>query len=92
MEVENGKFVDTFSTKEDMYLHFINWKRKMEYSEIVYNEDPRFFYVSFEGLHYSKYSFMQTSFRAIINYFNGYYSILFKRRFRKKIIHLKNKI
>ena len=79
---DKGKLVDNFSNKEVMYLHFINWKRMMKYSEIAYKDDPEKFYISFNGMHYKRYSLFKKLQRTFINILNGYY-VKERRRKRK---------
>ncbi|WP_410004682.1 DUF6625 family protein [Aequorivita nionensis] len=74
LELKNGKPVN-----EVMYLHFINWKRTMKYSEIKYEDNPTQFYISYIGLHYKLHSEIQKIFRRIKNIYNGYYVREYRR-------------
>src|SRR5690606_6658265 len=42
LELKNGKPIN-----EVMYLHFINWKRTMKFSEIKWQDNPQQFYISY---------------------------------------------
>ena len=83
---EEGKVKDAITKKEVMYLHFINWKRTMKYSEIAYKDDAEKFYISFNGMHYKRHSLFKKLQRTFINILNGYYV---KERRRKRKVWLK---
>lgn len=68
LELKNGKPVD-----EIMYLHFINWKRTMQYCEVEYNVNPRQFYISYNGIHYNTNSSIAKAFNGFNYFFNGYW-------------------
>lgn len=81
----DGKMINTQTQEEVMYLHFINWKRTMKYSEIIYSDKPQQFYISYSGMHYNLHSKFKHCYNNISNVFNGYY-INEKRRYRKNKI------
>ncbi|WP_417237413.1 DUF6625 family protein [Bizionia paragorgiae] len=70
---------------EYMYLHFINWKRTMTFSEIKFQDKPAQFFISYNGMHYQPHSQLAKIFNGFKNLFNGYYVILFRKRLVKKI-------
>ena len=79
---ENGKMICLKTNQNVMYLHFINWKRTMQYSEVLYRDQPDFFYISFNGMHYQLHSIIQRRKRDFINIFKGY-NIQEKQRIRR---------
>ena len=68
--------------KEYMYLHFINWKKHMIGSEVIYLDNPSQFYISFNKIHFIPHSNFTKKIRSIINIFNGYW-VNDRRRIRK---------
>lgn len=80
LEIENGKVKG-----EVMYLHFINWKRTMKYSKVLYKQNPKLFYISFIGIHYHTHSLFNKYARRLVNLFNGYYVILKRKQLMKRI-------
>ncbi len=88
----NGKVLDISNNVEAMYLHFINWKRTMNYNEIIYDENPSHFYISYNGIHYKQHAKLKKALNRFKNIFNGYW-IKEKRRYKKlKFISLKKRI
>ena len=81
LEIKNGKPID-----EVMYLHFINWKRTLKYSEVRYNDEPKQFLISYNGMHYFRHSDWAILLNSIKNWFNGY-----EVRMRRKKLFLKLK-
>lgn len=84
---KKGKIFDLFDTnkKEYMYLHFINWKRTMKFSEIKWRDNPQIFYISNTGMHYQTHSVFEIHLNRFKNLYNGYYAILGRKRFLKKL-------
>ena len=82
---ENGKMINTFSNKEVMYLHFINWKKTMKDCEVNYLDQSIKFYISYSKIHYYKHNFFQIKVNTFKNYFDGYYVKLWKKKKRKKV-------
>lgn len=80
LEVKNGEPIN-----EVMYLHFINWKRTMKFSEINYIEQPNEFYISYNGIYYNAHSGFAKAMNGVKNLFAGYYALLFRKRILKKI-------
>lgn len=87
-----GKMMDTQTGEEVMYLHFINWKRTMKYCEVKYEDDPRQFYISFDGIHYKKHGAFQKYIRRFINVFDGYGAQQYRRIKKKKFKSLLKRI
>lgn len=67
LELKNGKPIN-----EVMYLHFINWKRTMKYSEIRYIDNPEQFYISYPSMHYKPHSGFAKVLNGFTNLFDGY--------------------
>ncbi|TQD33812.1 DUF6625 family protein [Haloflavibacter putidus] len=89
---DNGKMLNTQTGEEVMYLHFINWKKKMHFSQINFSDAQSFFYISFNGIHYKKNSKLKKKIQFFLNSFMGYY-IKEKRRLRiKKLKKIKHRI
>ncbi|UKM63648.1 hypothetical protein GSB9_00191 [Flavobacteriaceae bacterium GSB9] len=89
---QHGKMINTQTHEDVMYLHFINWKRTLRYCEVKYKDNPKAFYVSYNGMHYHAHTKAQLLLNAIKNVFNGYY-VKEKRRVRKrKVMRLLKKI
>lgn len=84
---QDGKLIDNITQEEVMYLHFINWKRTMKYSEVCYKDDPQLFYISFNGMHYQLHTSAQKIWRNFVNFFDGYEV---KRRRRKQKTKIKS--
>ncbi|MAM29031.1 MAG: hypothetical protein CMC13_08410 [Flavobacteriaceae bacterium] len=80
LELKNGKPI-----KEVMYLHFINWKRTMNYCKVEYKEHPKQFYISYNGIHYKQNSKISQILNDFKNLFNGYYALQKRKRLLKKI-------
>ncbi|WP_417371375.1 DUF6625 family protein [Gelidibacter japonicus] len=89
---EKGKIYDLYdiNKKEYMYLHFINWKRTMKFSEIKWQDNPQQFYISYTGMHYKPHSAFEILLNRFKNLYNGYYTILFRKRLEKKLKKLIN--
>lgn len=85
---QNGKMINTKTDEEVMYLHFINWKRTMKYSEVKYLDNPDQFFISYNGMHYRPHNAIAMGRNWLANNFNGYYIRLKRKRFRKKSIKL----
>ena len=51
-----GQVINTKTNEEVMYLHFINWKRTMKFSEVEYDKELNDFYISHTGMHYEPFS------------------------------------
>ncbi len=80
LELKNGKPIN-----EVMYLHFINWKRRMKCSEIKYQDQPQQFYISYTGMHYKKHSDFTKTLNEFRNLFDGYNVREYRRIKKKKI-------
>lgn len=80
LELKNGKPIN-----EVMYLHFINWKRTMKYSEVNYDDQPKQFYISYSGMHYEPHTNFIKNVNSIKNLFDGY-RVRESRRIRRKKI------
>lgn len=87
LELKNGQIIN-----EVMYLHFINWKRTMEYCEVDYNDNPNQFYISYKGMHYDTHSYFSKVFNELKNLYNGYYVLLRRIKLKKKIKSLKKRV
>ncbi len=72
---KNGSVYDLYdiNKKEYMYLHFINWKVTMKFCEIDYLDQPKQFYISYNGVHYKINSSIVKSFNGFKVFFNGYW-------------------
>lgn len=82
---KNGKVLNTKTGEEVMYLHFINWKRSMNYSKVQYEDNPQAFYISYNGMHYKPHKishFVKNNFK---NTFYGYYINEWIRKQRKRL-------
>ncbi|PZW39060.1 hypothetical protein LX95_02200 [Mesonia algae] len=84
---QEGKLINNITQEEVMYLHFINWKRTMRYSEVCYKDDPQRFYISFNGMHYQLHTSAQKMWRNFANVFYGYYM---KEKRRKQKLKFKS--
>ncbi|HLU84260.1 MAG TPA: DUF6625 family protein [Vicingaceae bacterium] len=80
LELKNGKPVN-----EVMYLHFINWKRTMKFSEVYYSNNFEQFYISYIGIHLKSHSDFRIMLNSLKNIFVGYEKRMFRKRFFKKI-------
>jgi len=91
LELKNGEPVD-----EVMYLHFINWKRTMKYSEIKFQDNPSQFYISCTGIHYQPHSGFVKMLNGVKNFFDGYYLREYRRikkmKFKSLIKRVKRKL
>ncbi len=89
---QKDKIYDLYAPtkKEHMYLHFINWKRTMRFSEIKWQDNPQQFYISYTGMHYKPHSAFEILLNRFKNLYNGYYKILFRKRLVKKLKKLIN--
>ena len=83
---KNGKLINTKTQEEVMYLHFINWKRTIKFSEVQYDKELKDFHVSYKRIHYQPFSNFRLVFNDFKNLFFGFY-----KRERKRIIMLKFK-
>jgi hypothetical protein len=81
----DGQLLNTKTQEEVMYLHFINWKRTMSFSEVNYTEDPKSFYVSYLGMHYKPFSKLRLRLNAVKNVFFGYNIRMKRKKIQKKI-------
>lgn len=79
--LKNGKY-----TNEVMYLHFINWKKTLKYSEVKYKDNPSQFYISYSGIHYKPHNLFQNIWNNSVNIFNGYYKKEWRRIFKMKLL------
>jgi len=66
--------------KEIMYLHFMNWKNLMTFSEVNYTNKVDSFYISYTGIHLNLFPFLVESYHNFKNYFFGFY---FSRKVKK---------
>ncbi|WP_417861547.1 DUF6625 family protein [Winogradskyella sediminis] len=91
LEVKNEEPIN-----EVMYLHFINWKRTMKYSEVSYLDNPKQFYISYNGMHYITHTTFSKAFNEIKNFFDGYYRResrrIKKRKFDKLLKRIRRKL
>lgn len=89
---QEGKMINTKNGQEVMYLHFINWKRTMKFSEVKYIYNPEHFYVSYNGMHYRKHSILAKKWNNFTNLFDGF-NVRERNRVRKhKIKFLQKRI
>ena len=79
---KDGKMIDVQTNNEIMYLHFINWKPTMKFSEIKFAKKSSFFYISYTGIHYNLHSKGIRFLNYLKNLLNGYW-INEKRRYKK---------
>jgi hypothetical protein len=89
---KEGQLTNTQTGKEVMYLHFINWKRTMRLSEVSYQDKPKPFYISYQGLHYQKYSNFKLILNTFKNVFFGYYKEQNRRLLKLKIKSLNKRL
>lgn len=91
LEIEGGNPIN-----EVMYLHFINWKRTMKYSEVKYADFPQQFYISYNGMHYKPHMTLIKLVNRFKNLFVGYRVKEYKRiknnKFRSVVKRIKRKI
>lgn len=90
---KNGKIFDLYSdtNKEYMYLHFINWKRTMKYSDAKYSDTFDDFYISYSGIHFKKHTNLSVLINRVIIFFDGYHARLKRRNFKIKYFSLKKR-
>jgi hypothetical protein len=81
---DNGNLINTKTNQEVMYLHFINWKRTMRFCEVNYIDKPKYFYVSYIGMHYRPFSKLRLKLNDLKNLVFGYKVRLKKLKYRKK--------
>ena len=89
---KNGKMINTKTNEEVMYLHFINWKRTLKFSEIKYDKELRDFYVSYKGMHYQPFSSLRLVFNDFKNLFFGYEKKESRRKLKLKFRSLKKRV
>ncbi len=89
---DNGRMLNTKTNEEVMYLHFINWKRTMEFAEVTYTDTKRQYYISYKGIHYQQHSPIQQLFNNLKNLFQGYYVKEGQRLRKRKINSLKKRV
>jgi hypothetical protein len=65
--------------EEIMYLHFMVWKYKMFFSEVLY-PNYKSFYISYKGIHYLPFAWYKKLYFNTKNYFFGFY---FSKRIKK---------
>lgn len=87
LELKDGEPIN-----EVMYLHFINWKRTMKFSEVEYSDQPKQFYISYKGMHYKPHSGFIQSLNGFKNLYGGYYVLLRRIRVKKRIVKLKKRV
>lgn len=68
--------------KEYMYLHFITWKRTMQFCEVKFKENSQDFYISYIGVHFNEHSKFLHILNDIKNLYNGLW-VRERRRIRK---------
>ncbi len=71
---------------EHMYLHFINWKTTMLYSEVNHSVGSSNFYISYIGIHNNQHNELQKIVNDFKNIFNGYYKKEWRRIFKKRVL------
>ena len=89
---KDGQLMNIKTKEEVMYLHFINWKRTMKFSEIEYDKDLNDFYVSYLGMHYKPFSNLRLIFNDFKNLFFGYHKEQNRRAKMLKLKSLKKRI
>lgn len=82
---KEGQLINTKTNEEVMYLHFINWKRTMNFCEISYTDAPKPFYVSYTGMHYQPFSKLRLKLNKFKNVFFGYKAILKRKKIGFKL-------
>lgn len=91
LELKDGEPIN-----EVMYLHFINWKRTMKFSEVEYADQPKQFYISFKGMHYKPHSGFIKSLNRFKNQFDGYqireYKRIKKKKYKSLVKRIKRKL
>ena len=85
---KNGKIYDLKGEndkEEYMYMHFMNWKKKMKRSHsICLNTNS--FYISYNSIHLNKYSTLKEVLNNIKNNMGfGYWNILYRKSISVKI-------
>ena len=68
-----GELNNIKSGKKIMYLHFINWKNSLKKSEVIFDEEPRSFIISYNKLHFKQHHSVQIVFNRIKNLIFGYW-------------------
>ena len=89
---KNGKMINIKTKEEVMYLHFINWKRTLKFSEVEYDKELKDFYVSYTGMHYNSYSNLRLIFNDLKNLYFGYHKEQNRRVKMLKLKSLKKRI
>jgi hypothetical protein len=90
---KNGQVINTKIDKEVMYLHFLNWKKYILTSEILYTEPiEQGFYISYNIIKIKKHTFLKIMLNDIKNIFDGFYIMMSKRRLKKKVLNKINNI
>jgi len=87
LELQNNQPVN-----EVMYLHFINWKRTMKYSEITYKDNPKQFYISYKGIHLETHSKFTKKLNRFKNLYDGYYVLVRRIKLKKKMMSFKKRV
>lgn len=89
---KSGQMLDTHTQDEVLYLHFINWKRTLTSSEVVYTKAPESFYISYSGIHHTQHHPFDFVWNGLYRFFNGYYRREWRRLFLKKIASYSKRI
>ncbi len=82
---KNGSIVNTKTEKKFMYLHFINWKKKIVKCEVKYTNEPETFLISFNGIHLKEHALLFLLLNQFKNLLFGYNAILKRKRLIKRI-------
>ena len=77
------------SGKDIMYLHFINWKRKMRSCELTTGNSSHVFYISYHSIHLRPHHKVSLIASKLRNFIWGYYR---KEKFRIQKNRLKKRI
>ena len=81
----NGKLFDTGingkQKVEHMYLHFINWKVKMQQCELKFKTNKEIFYISYTGIRTQKQNIF---YRKLNNFKNVIYGFWIRENIRVK--------
>jgi hypothetical protein len=78
-----GELNNNKSGKKIMYLHFINWKNSLKKSEVIFDEEPKFFIISYYKLHFNQHHLVQIAFNRLKNLVFGYWVKEKIRNFKK---------
>lgn len=70
---EKGKMLNTKTNEEVMYLHFINWKKRMKFCEVEGTASTKKFYISYNSIRYKKHFLIEYFWNNFTNIFDGYY-------------------